>query len=306
MSNDRKKVESKLESRIKDLEAQAHRQCFSGRSHDPNKYADLLQGFLQEKGPLNERQQTEGALWQSEEKYRLIFDRAAEGILVIRDGKIAFINRRMLDITGHAPEDIKKLYDEPFLTFVHPEDRAMVLGNYAKRIRGIELPPTYSIRLRKQESEPIWVDLSASAITWEGESAVLLFIADITDRKQTEKTLKESEQKYRDLVENIGEIIYSIDRDGKITYISPICEKILGYQPEEVLGKRALDFIHEEDHIRTQDGFQQAIGGDNGPSEYRMVHKSGELVWVQSYSRPIIDRERIVGIQGVVTDISEQ
>lgn len=122
---------------------------------------------------ITERKQAENAVKESEEKYRLIFDKAAEGILVIQEGRITFVNRRMLHIIGYTPEDIGRLYNESFLTFVHPEDREMVLDNYSKRIQGLELPSTYSIRLKKLEDKPIWVDLSASAISWEGKPAIL-------------------------------------------------------------------------------------------------------------------------------------
>ena len=139
-----------------------------------------------------------------------------------------------------------------------------------------------------------------------GQAVGIIIIGrDITELKHMELDYKESEKKYRDLVENINEVMYALDDHGLLTYVSPVVEKILGYTPEEMVGRSPLDFIYEEDREKTGGGYQEALSSENKPSQYRMVHKSGDLIWVQSFSQPTVKDNQIVGIHGIVTNITE-
>ncbi|MBE9541457.1 MAG: MEDS domain-containing protein, partial [Proteobacteria bacterium] len=79
---------------------------------------------------------------------------------------------------------------------------------------------------------------------------ILILTQDVTERKRTEDALRESEEKYRDLVENISDVIYSIDKNGVMTYISPAIESIFGYSPSEIIGKPLIEFVYKEDLTR--------------------------------------------------------
>lgn len=131
-------------------------------------------------------------------------------------------------------------------------------------------------------------------------------VREIKERKEAEKELNRREKKYRDLVENINEVTYSVDINGMITYISPAAESLTGYKPPESIGKPFPDFIHPQDLQKIHDGFKDGISGRNYPSEFRILTKSGDFVWVTSYSRPIKEGEEVVGLRGVLTDITEQ
>jgi len=135
---------------------------------------------------------------------------------------------------------------------------------------------------------------------------VLAHTEDITERKQAEEALRELKRKYRDLVENVGEVIYAIDGNGLITYISPAVIRFIGYKPSEVIGRSFTEFVYKEDLSRIMEGFRKIISGHLQPSEYRFIAKSGEIRWARAASRPTFEGDRITGIQGVVTDITER
>jgi len=135
---------------------------------------------------------------------------------------------------------------------------------------------------------------------------VLAHTEDITERKQAEEALRELKRKYRDLVENVGEVIYAIDGNGLITYISPAVIRFIGYKPSEVIGRSFTEFVYKEDLSRIMEGFRKIISGHLQPSEYRFIAKSGEIRWARTASRPTFEADRITGIQGVVTDITER
>lgn len=131
---------------------------------------------------------------------------------------------------------------------------------------------------------------------------------EIAGRKEIEDALRESEEKYRDLVENINDVIYAIDRNGVVTYVSPTIESIIGYRPEEVLGRNFRELLHAEDLTGVNKRLAAVFSGKIEPHEYRVQKKSGGYCWMQASSRPIYKGEENfpVGIQGVLTDLTNQ
>ncbi|MBW2590844.1 MAG: transporter substrate-binding domain-containing protein, partial [Deltaproteobacteria bacterium] len=129
---------------------------------------------------------------------------------------------------------------------------------------------------------------------------------EIEQRVLAEKALRKNEEKYRDLVENINEIIFTVDKKGLLTYVSPAVESILGYSPSEILGKQIGEIIYKEDLQFVMGRFQKVLSGAEIPSEYRLYKKSGEICWVYSSSKPIFDEKGVCGLQGMATDIDDR
>ncbi len=117
-------------------------------------------------------------------------------------------------------------------------------------------------------------------------------------------SLRESETKYRDLVENLNDVIYALDPDFTITYVSRPVTSVLGFAPEEILGKTFMDFIHPDDLDMIRRGFADVLQHRLYPSEYRIRAKDGGCRWVRTSSRPVTSAGRITGVQGVLTDIT--
>jgi PAS domain S-box-containing protein len=189
---------------------------------------------------------------------------------------------------------------------IHPEDRLRVfaelqrlfeLGHHIHEYRFLHSDGTFKwmrdeLRLlRDEQGKPV---------------EIVGYWVDISERKRAEVALKQSEEKYRDLVENINDVMYSTDKSGIITYINPVIESVIGYRPSEIIGKSFTEFIYEEDLPRIIKQFQKVISGHIEPSEYRLLTKSGEIRWVRSSSRPIVMGEDMIGLQGVLTDITER
>ena len=124
-------------------------------------------------------------------------------------------------------------------------------------------------------------------------------------RSQLELALQ-SESKYRSLVEDISAVIFTTDAKGLITYISPHIESMVGYTPGDLIGHHFSDFIFEKDLPQALNGFKKALSGKVRPREYRVVSPNGETLWIRTLSRPIVQKEEILGIQGVFTDITDQ
>lgn len=134
--------------------------------------------------------------------------------------------------------------------------------------------------------------------------AVLYALA--LERKEAEGALRESEERYRDLVEDINDVIYELDGDERVTYISPVVEEISGYSPSEIVGRPFADFLHPDDRLAVMERYREGLAGKSKPIEYRLLLKSGEIRWFRSFGRPIFQGDRVVGFRGVQTDITDR
>jgi PAS domain S-box-containing protein len=132
---------------------------------------------------ITERVQAEAALRESEEKYRSLVDGASEAIIVAQNGMLAFVNRKTTELLGHSGPD---LMGKPFSEYIYPDDRTMVVDNYAKRMKGESVPPRYEFRVLSVDGSAKWVEINAVLIDWKGKPATLNFLTDITERKQHE------------------------------------------------------------------------------------------------------------------------
>ena len=136
-------------------------------------------------------------------------------------------------------------------------------------------------------------------------SRLAIYGVDTTEYRNALEALGESEERYRDLVENLNDVIYSVNAAGTITYVSPPVESILGYTPAELMEKHFAHLIHPEDLDAVLRAFSDILKGRIYPNEYRMRTKSGEFRWARSSSMPVYEDGQISGLQGVITDITE-
>ncbi len=128
----------------------------------------------------------------------------------------------------------------------------------------------------------------------------------ITERKKAEEALRESEEKHRALVENLNEAIFSIDLEGRLTYISPAIELFSRFRADELTGRPFAQFVHPDDLSGLLDRFQGVLQGKIKSYEYRLIDKDGGIVHVRSHSRPIYQDGWPVGITGLLEDVSER
>lgn len=137
---------------------------------------------------------------------------------------------------------------------------------------------------------------------------------EIEARKKIEERLLKSEEqltielkKYRGLVETLQEVVYSLDMDGMITYISPAVERFAGYSPAEVIGHNFLDFVYIDDYPMAMSEFkEQTASGMFKPLEIRIHTKSGEIRWILARHQPVMEDGRMIEIGGIFIDITER
>ena len=210
----------------------------------------LLEGNrkLQTYEDVTKRKHADEALKASEEKYRLLFENANESIVVVQDGRIKFFNPKFQKAMGYSE---KELVSKPFVEFIHPDDKEMVVNNYLRRLNREYVDQLYSFRIIDKDGITKWLEISAVLITWEGKPATLNFFTDITDRKLAGEALKESEAKYRLLVEGQTDLVVKVDTEGRFLFVSPTYCRTFGKTEEELLGKKFMPLVNEEDQEKT-------------------------------------------------------
>jgi len=166
-----------------------------------------------------------------------------------------------------------------------------------------------SLIVRDDDANDHWVSVNAAPIR-DAEGNIRAGIAiyhDVTELKQAEQALRVSEEKFRGIAERSSEILYHADRDGYLTYVSPAVEAILGYRPEEVLGRHLGEFVCEQDRPRALKVLSRQLRqGMVEHGRYRLIHRSGRLVTAESHTSPIDTAQGVAGVQGAVHDITAE
>ncbi len=145
----------------------------------------------------------------------------------------------------------------------------------------------------------------ASLISETGYANVLLKRA-LEEKNGLLDSLSRSEASYREIVENLNDVLYSVSPDGAILYVSPPIQSVLGYSPDELMGRNFFQLIHPDDLEDIQKAFGDVLQGLYTPDEYRMLTKAGDYRWVRTSSRSVSDARGGAVIQGVLADVHQR
>ena len=254
---------------------------------------------------LTDLKQAQLGRLESEQKYRSLVEQSLQAILVIQDMRIVFANKVISEITGFSEEEVLASPPERVQALIHPESRELVWERYASRLAGEDVPDHYEFRALRRDGTTWWAELHSNLITYDGRPAIQCAILDITERKLAEHALRRSEEQHRSLVENINEIIFTLDTKGRFTYVSPVVERMLGYRPDEIIGQPFNWFVHTDDAPGLLVAFERSFSSHNKPYEVRVTARDGTTHYVRVSCRPIDDEGHVTGLTGIMADITE-
>ena len=248
------------------------------------------------------------ALAESEELYRTVVQSLTEGLLITDiDDRILFANVGIANIIGYSIEEMVgqigyKLYFEP-------DDWSTILQK--NKMRYENESDIYEIEMKRKTGEKIWVSIHGSPYRNNDNEIIgtIGVINDITTKKLDAKALKESEKKYRSVVDTVREVIYQTDDNGSFTFLNPFWTEITGYQFNESIGKSLSDFLHPDDHKIIIDDFISIVYHkvEYFRREARILIKDGYYKWIEINARLSNDEDgKIKGTSGTIVDIHER
>jgi PAS domain S-box-containing protein len=251
---------------------------------------------------LTESKRLEAELRDSEMRYRELVETIDEVVVAVDpQGVITYISPAIEKLTGATAAEAQGY---SIWQAIHPDDRALLAARVARLSAGELLAPQ-EYRILRKDGGHRWARISTHPIMRDGRLYELRgTIVDIHDRRIAEEALRESEGKYRDLVETIDEGIFALDPEGGVVYMSPGIEKVLGYRPADMVGHSVRQFIHPDD-LPARDGraARLSAGEPLPPYEFRIRRKDGAYHWVRISTRPIMKDGRLHEMRGTLIDI---
>ncbi|MFX1302986.1 MAG: PAS domain S-box protein [Promethearchaeota archaeon] len=256
---------------------------------------------------ITNRKIAEQNLKKSEEKYRALFENSPNMIVLLNlEGEIIDLNPEILNFYGYEKDDFLHKNFRTLNTFPM-EDLPRVVEVYKKLINKEDVEPI-ELQFYNKDGSITWVNSLANLVEIENEAYIQVIVQDINERKIAELKLKESEERYRNLIETVPFSIALIDRQGKIVYTNPTIEKLLGYSQDELIGHefKNIPAINPNYIPITLKRFQKVLKGEIlPPLEIELHKKDGSLIWIK-YQTSLVKLGNDVLMQAVINDITEQ
>ena len=260
-----------------------------------------IQAILLDITPIKE---SELKVKESEEKYKLMTENANDLITVLSDDyKIEYINEKAFQKElGYTKNDI---IGKSAVELIHPKDISVAINALDK---GFEVGGARAeLRVKNKNGVYKWFENSGNIfLDKTGNKKALLISRDITDRKKIQEELKESEEKYRFITENINDIVSVFNEKFELEYINDTQKNISGYTREELIGKSTINFLHSDDIKRALDIFKQTLKEGEGRGQFRLHSKDGTYKWLDSNSRLTYDPKGQKKILIVSRDITKE
>ncbi|MEK6304131.1 MAG: PAS domain S-box protein [Acidobacteriota bacterium] len=255
---------------------------------------------------IGERKQAEETLRESEELFRSLAESVSAAIYIYREGRYVYLNAAAELITGYTRDELMEM--EPG-DIVHPDFREQIKARTELRLNGEEVPSRTEFKILTKNGEPRWLDLSASLIRFNGEPAVLATAFDITERRGWEDALRESEEKYRTILESIQEGYYEVDLRGNLTFFNDSLCRIVGSPRERLMGLNNREYADAESARNLYAAFNQVFRTGEPLEEFHNQIVTQEGVEKFLESSILLRRNstgQISGFRGIIRDITER
>lgn len=249
---------------------------------------------------VTEKRQAEEAVLKSEAKYRTLIENSGTGIIIIdREGTYQLVNNRAASLMGAPSKEIvgKSIFD--FFPREIAEKYLVRNREVMDTGKGEEYEDTFELETGTRTFHIIDQCLFDPA----GRCTALQSISvDITEQKRAEQALRESETRFRALIQNSSDIIRILDKDRRIIYESPSSGRILGYPEDSLVGHYPSEYVHPDDSDRVRRDFQEVIDRTNtgNPTEFRVRKADGAYIWVDAIAANLLD---VPGVNGIVVTI---
>lgn len=263
---------------------------------------------------ITEQRKAQQKILESESKYKNLAANAPVAVtrITLKSNNYDFVNDEFVRQAGYSMEEFNHLQQEKLVDMIYPEDRDKVFGFYKdwseKGYRGTQ---HINYRIVNRYKKVVWLDTFLYAEFDENGLAHTInqICIDITDQKKAESELRQKDERFRALIENISDLISLVDANGNIIYVSPSTSKILGYRPEEYVAKNIFEFIDPEDVPHMKKLFTSLLeepGRIVSNTQFRLRYSDGKYYWNEATAHNLIHDPSIGAIVFNYRDITER
>ncbi|HEV2426139.1 MAG TPA: PAS domain S-box protein [Terriglobia bacterium] len=258
---------------------------------------------------VSDRKRTEEALRQKEEKYRSLISNIPDVVWTADSNlNFVFLSPSIERVSGFPVDAVYTKGARLFLECIHPDDIGRVKEAFEALFR-TGAPYDVECRIRRRDGEWIWIhDRALGTYEKNGVRYADGLLSDITQRKQAEAALQRSEDKYRSLISNIPDVVWTADSKLNIPFISDSSERILGLSAEELCrqgGARFLDSVHPDDAGRVRAVLGAVfLTGTPQDVEFRFRRNNGEWIWIHGRTLGTYEKDGVRYADGLLSDIT--
>ncbi|MGK7954060.1 MAG: PAS domain S-box protein [Crocosphaera sp.] len=272
--------------------------------------ANLIKGYKNERS----RQQAEEEKKASDNKLQALLTYSSDIVSIFdREGQLIYNSPAAQKIYGFSLQEMLQMRT---FYLIHPEDRTRVGKTFSKLLYNPQKTITIQYRYQTKNNEYVWIETVASnQLDNPNIKGIVANSREISERKEAETALKESEEKFRQLAENIHEVFWMIDISKsdpnyqKSLYVSPAYKDIWGHDPEEIYEnpRQWMEAIHPNDCQRIKREFPEKLLKGGFDYQYRIIRPDGTLRWIRDRGFPIKNQTGdLVRVTGLAEDITEQ
>ncbi|MHC4266011.1 MAG: PAS domain S-box protein [Planctomycetota bacterium] len=258
---------------------------------------------------ITERKRIEDALRASEENYRLIFNAANDAIFIhdIETGAIIDVNQKMSEMFGYTTEEVKSINVGDISSGEEPYTQEEAMRWMQLTVK--EGPQIFEWRGKHKSGSLFWIEVSLKRTTLGGQDRILAVVRNITERKLAEEALRDSEEKFRRLVEDTLQGV-TIVQDGRVIFANPSAQRLINYTLEELCElseEEGMELIHPEDREMVLNHMQARLSGERIQETvvYRVIQKGGEVRWAEG-TTSVTEYKGKPTVQIYNTDITER
>lgn len=255
----------------------------------------------------DELEQSRDELRASEERFRSLVQNSSDLITILDvDGTLKYASPSVERLMGYRPEE---WMGTNMLTLVHPEDMDRAANSLAAVIDEPGAHPPLTLRVRHNDGSWRYIEMTANnLIAVPSISGVVFNARDVTERWLAENLVRESEERFRSLVQNASDLITVIDADTTIRYQSPSIERTLGYDSGEIIGQKLSDLVHIDDVARTLATLNGAMNQANAivTLEVRVRHRDNSWRHIELIGTDQCQNAAIGGFVLNMRDVSER
>ncbi len=258
---------------------------------------------------ITERKKAEEELRESEERFRALAKSAPEAVIAVNnEGKIAFWNNGAKNIFGYneteilgqsVSELVPERYREKDLKGFQGMQQHGTCSSLEKKVQGFG---------RRKDGSEFFDEISIGS--WESKNGVyfVAIIRDVTERKEAEEALVESERRFKELADSLPQTVFELDQESNITFANRIALETFGYtQADLETGLNVLKIFMPEQRLRVRENFDKVLQGERlGDHEYTALRKDGTTFPCIIHAVPIINENQAAGLRGILIDITER